>query len=228
MTSGVQPPYNQWGDPRPPASAAPPGAYPGPQQPALGQHAAVLPYASPVTAYAADPNLQWAWQEGPLLVVRKGAWLPHHCVKCGAPAEGPPVKRTLYWHEPWVYLLILPGLLIYAIVAICLRKSGTVHLALCPAHRARRAWMLAAAWLLGLGGPALMIFAAYSAPTGGRGSSSDPTLLLLLLGLILLVAGLVVGALSPPVRPKRIDDYFMWLNGAGPAFLAHLPGVVRQ
>jgi hypothetical protein len=30
------------------------------------------------------------------------------------------------------------------------------------------------------------------------------------------------------LKPKKIDDHYLWLKGGGPAFLAELPGVVGQ
>ena len=83
---------------------------------------AVLPYASPAAAGGYYPD--GAWREGNVLIVRKNVALPPRCVKCGAPAEGPLMKRTYYWHDPILYILILAGILIYAIVALIVRKAG--------------------------------------------------------------------------------------------------------
>src|SRR5688572_23321251 len=53
------------------------------------------------------------------------------CVKCNAPTGPERLKRVLYWHHPAVYLLIIPGILFYAIAALIARKKAIVHLPLC-------------------------------------------------------------------------------------------------
>lgn len=178
-----------------------------PQQPL-----AVLPYAEPI-AYGSEA----AWREGNLLVVRKGAALPEQCIKCGAPAEGGPLKKTMSWHQPWLYILILfPGLLIYAIVALCVQKRATVCLSLCGAHRRRRRMLILTVWGLILGGVA-GFFVGANVNNG----------LILLAGLVLFVAGLITAVAIQLVKARRIDDHFVWLRGAGPEFLAQFPGLVR-
>jgi hypothetical protein len=54
----------------------------------------VLPYATPFSHQVGG-----AWREGSQLVVTKEVALPPLCVKCNAPAEGPPWTKTLYWHN---------------------------------------------------------------------------------------------------------------------------------
>src|SRR5436309_2493776 len=71
------------------------------------------------------------WRSGPLLVMSQGARLPDRCVKCNAPANGQRLTRKLYWHSPYLYLLILLNLLIYALVAIFVRKKARVEIGLC-------------------------------------------------------------------------------------------------
>src|SRR3712207_3999182 len=77
--------------------------------------AAVLPYATPM---AYQPTVT-AWREGPVLIVPTLVSLPDACVKCSAPAGGWRLRKTLAWHNPLLALMIIfPGLLIYAIVAL--------------------------------------------------------------------------------------------------------------
>ena len=63
---------------------------------------------------------------------------PDRCVICNCPAEGFRLKRTAYWHPGWVYLLILISIVIYAVVALIVRKSVRLEYGLCPKHKARR------------------------------------------------------------------------------------------
>ena len=74
------------------------------------------PYAPP-QAEIVDRNLILGekgdlWRDGKLLLIRKGAELPDRCLKCNEPAEGYRLKRTLSWHPPGWYLLVLLNLII--------------------------------------------------------------------------------------------------------------------
>jgi predicted Zn finger-like uncharacterized protein len=196
---------------QPPAAGEPGMGQPAPGQPAAGQPATVIPYAAP--AYGQAGAMEGAWSEGDLLVVRKGARLPHDCVKCGLPGDGRPVRKTFYWHEPWVYITILGGLLVYVIIALVVRQSGQVEFALCSRHRARRRNGTIGG-LLGLfGGIALFVAA---------GMQNEPYLVPV--GIFVLIAGVIVALIMTRVlTPKRIDAHFLWLRGAGPTFLQALP-----
>jgi hypothetical protein len=88
---------------------------------------------------------------GNTLGILNGYSTPPVCIKCGAPSDGRPIKRNLYWHEGWVYALIVLGLLIYALVAICIRKTGTVYVFVCPEHRKSQAMKILTGWLTCLG-----------------------------------------------------------------------------
>ena len=156
-----------------------------------------------------------AWQDGPVLVVRKGVVLPPRCVKCGDVADGSSLKRNLHWHSPLLYFLFLfPGLVVYIIVAACVQQKGTVAVHLCANHRRQRTTVLWTAWAL--------VFAGAAALFDGSATHNG---WLALGGLGLLLAAAVVGGSYPMVRARRIDPHFMWLNGAGPAFLRLLPSL---
>jgi hypothetical protein len=140
--------------------------------------------------------------------------LPPLCVKCGAPSTSL-LKRNLYWHEPWVYVLILPGLLIYAIAAVAMRKQLEVNVPLCGAHRAGRRKAILAAWLIALGGIALTF--VFGAAGWNMGVAA-------LLAFVMVLTGGVVGSVvSSPIKPRRIDDYGGLFVGCGEDFLRHLP-----
>ena len=63
----------------------------------------VLGYATPAPLRTGGPATDVAWRDGNTLVVRKGVILPHRCVRCNAPADGPFTKHTVYWHHPALY-----------------------------------------------------------------------------------------------------------------------------
>ena len=79
-----------------------------------------------------------ASRRGKELFVPRSASLPASCVKCGAAATTP-WRKKFYWHTPWLFLLIIfPGLLIYAIVALIVRKNMELNLPLCETHHIDR------------------------------------------------------------------------------------------
>jgi hypothetical protein len=166
-----------------------------------------LDYASPTAVYG-----HVAWREGSRLVVRKGAMLPPRCVKCNEPAEGQPIRRNFTWHQPILYLLILAGVLVYAIVALIVQEKGTVYLSLCKRHRERRLIMGWSAGVLCLGGLFLLVYSAML-ESG----------LVAIAGAVALVAGLVLAVMNQTLSAKRIDAHFLWLGGAGEGFLANFP-----
>jgi hypothetical protein len=154
--------------------------------------------------------------KGDVLVVRKDAMLPPLCVKCNEPAEGGPIKRNFSWHHPALFLLILAGVLVYAIVALVVQTKGTVYLSLCARHRTRRLMMGLSAGALALGGLAMLIVAGVI----GEGWPAA-------VGGVMLLAGLIMGVANQTLTSKRIDDHFLWLKGAGRAFLANFPPTGR-
>ena len=110
----------------------------------------------------------FATRRGKDLIVPRLASLPPTCLKCGAPASIP-WRRKFYWHSPWLYLMILfPGILIYAIVALFVRKQMELNLPICDTHHADRkryrllGWLMMAAFL-----PLGLVLGAYvSEPLG--------------------------------------------------------------
>jgi len=153
------------------------------------------------------------WRSGKLLKMQVDALLPCRCVKCNEPAEVPMKGRTYYWHPPGWYLLILLGVLIYAIVALCVRKKAVVAAGLCSRHRAARSRNILIAWLSFLGAIALFIWGRhieYSALIG--------------LGLILFSLILGVG-FTRILAPTHMDGEVLTFTGCGEAFLRELPSV---
>jgi hypothetical protein len=186
-------------------TAAPPPLPPG--------GVAVLPYSGP----AVHGEGIGVWRDGKTLVTITRAVLPARCVKCNEAVAEPQINRKLRWHNPALALLIfLPlGILIYVVVAICVRKSGYIQLSLCPIHRRRRRNNIIIGWLAAASGVGLIALAI-----------GQQTGIPAIAGSILLVAAAVWAILACGIlSPKRIDNQFMWLRGAGKPFLETLPDI---
>ena len=144
----------------------------------------------------------------------KGCDLPiGSCVKCGAPANGQPLKRKYSWHSPGIYVIVLFNVIIYAIVAMIVRKSITLNVPLCDAHAKRRKRMILIAWLIFLGGIvlAVVLFQQKLEPGG---------LAAFVLGMII---ALIVGMVGSKIMtPTKIDEKSGWFTGVCPEYLNSL------
>lgn len=193
-----------------------PGAYPPGPQPGQAPMQ-VLPYHGPQMGMP----MAGAWKDKTVLIVTRVITLPHVCVKCGQPASKR-LKQTFFWHEPWIYLLILAGLLVYIIVALVLRKKATVDMGLCEHHASRRSTLLWTFWLLCLLG-GISFVGGIALASSGR-SNEDLGLAMLLIGffsaLIFAIVALVCGK---TLKLLQMDDRFAYLKGAHPQMLAMLP-----
>lgn len=156
-----------------------------------------------------------AWRDGRLLVVdRLESELPESCVGCDGPAEGEPLRRELFWHPPWVYLLLLAGVVGYVVGGLAVRRRVVVYVPLCRRHRrARRAVAGAALGCLAAGVLSLFLGAAWDVSA------------LAVAMLLLLAAAAVLGIVASRmfVVPARIEEDLAWLRGADPRFLSRLP-----
>lgn len=153
------------------------------------------------------------WRKGKLLVTARQSHLPDRCIKCNAPVGKRPIKRTIYWHHPAIFVTIPAGLLIYVILALVLRKRAVVQFAVCRAHRTRHAAHVGISWLMVLGGIGLVITAI---------AADLPALALA--GVAMFFAGLVYAVVTVPyLKPTQIDNSFAWLKGCCPEYLATFP-----
>lgn len=153
------------------------------------------------------------WRDQKKLVMDKNANLPGRCVKCNAPAQGQRLKRSIYWHPPAIYLLICAGVLLYAIVALIVRKSATIHVGMCADHLQKRKIGILASWgIVVLSAIAFVVGANQELPA------------LLILGLILFFAAVVYGIrVAQPVTAAKMTDQHVWLNGVCIPYLEELP-----
>jgi hypothetical protein len=172
------------------------------------------PYAAPVDDAAYFPDTfgqsgSGLSRDGKVLVATKTAVFPDRCVKCNAPAEGYRLKRQLYWHHPAIWLLLLCNLLIFVVVALIVRKSAQYRIGVCPVHRGRRRNAILIGWGGLLLGIALIVVAVMQ-------QSEIPAIV----GVVVLVAATIYGVtVSQIISPKRIDNRYAWIRGAGPEFL---------
>src|SRR5262249_11099977 len=152
------------------------------------------------------------WRNQNILVMVPDTPLPPRCVKCNEPAEEPTKVRKVYWHHPWVYLLILVNLIIYAIVAAIVRRRALIAPGLCAEHKKRRKLGL----LIGWGG----VVAAIGLMMWGVNDQFG----YFGFGMLLLLASIIVGVvLSRVVVARRIEKDYVWLKGCGTQFLDSLP-----
>ncbi|MEZ4407025.1 MAG: hypothetical protein R3A52_11170 [Polyangiales bacterium] len=177
--------------------------------------------AGPAQFYRSmEPVPDWpVGREGRNIVFYNGVQLPHACLKCGAPAAVAP-RKTLYWHSPWIYMFILPSVLIYAVIALAVRKSAAVNLPLCQHHHARRRRFIAATVAGVVGSLTLpFVLASLSADPDAVGWAA-----------IAMVFGLVASTFlglfgARVIYPVYIDDRVVKLGGVGEGYLSRCPPV---
>lgn len=174
------------------------------------------PYAAP----RADFNVGLAThgaggfrRNGALLITSREVTLPPRCVKCNAPVDGPLKRKRYYWHHPAIFALVLLNLLLYAIVALIVRRRADVTFGLCQVHRGKRNRAIVA----GLLGICLSIGLM-------MGAIAQRLPILALVGILGIVASIVVSAtLARALLPTRIDKVSAQFKGCGEGFLASLP-----
>lgn len=160
------------------------------------------------------------WRSGKRLVTPVEATLPKRCVKCNEPTDDPQIKRKLSWHSPAIFLLIIVGLLVYVIVALCCQKRATVFISVCPRHRSARRMAITMAWLMILGGIAAIVGGACM-----EGTQYDAYFGWMILGgVLLLITGIIYGLVRGRlVYATKITKDNAWIGGCGSEFLAEFP-----
>ncbi|MBI3878662.1 MAG: DUF4339 domain-containing protein [Verrucomicrobia bacterium] len=154
------------------------------------------------------------WRSGKQLVMDLESPLPPRCVKCNEPVTAADFRRKLYWHTPWLFLLVLISVLVYAIAALIVRKRATIHIGLCERHRRKRRTFVWVAWGLVFAGIGMIV----------AGAVGKDLVVLIILGIVAILAGAVVGtAGARVVSAKRITKERIWLVGVHESFLATLP-----
>jgi hypothetical protein len=166
---------------------------------------------APPQAEVAEVRKSHCSRDGKVVVVPAGSDLPARCIVY-EPASLPIKKRKVYWHSPWLYLLILINLLLYLIVGLIARKSYEVSAGLCEAHAARRKRRLLTFVLLAIGSSVVATVLL---------SQNQPelaTLLFVLAAVFLIVAAIA----SRLIHARKITTEYARVGGCKEPFLASL------
>lgn len=156
---------------------------------------------------------QAVWRRGNLLIVLRGATLPARCVKCNACESVTVVERTLVWHHPAWYLLLLLYYVPYFVARTLVRKRATLRVGLCRRHRARLRLTILLIWLL----------VALSAMCYSLAMLNGKLDYLLVTGGLMIIAMALWFFAGQAVIAIRIDEQFVRLRGVGPQFRAQFP-----
>jgi hypothetical protein len=146
------------------------------------------------------------------------------CVKCNAPLEpGEERRTTMYWQHPAYYATLLLGLLIGALILVCVRQKTEVTAGLCKVHRAKRRNLILIGWLAALAGIGLEVLSVFfMSPGPWKNYGLMP--ICAILGLVLIIGSLIWAVVAvPAISIKRIKDNWVWFGGLGSEFLTSLP-----
>jgi hypothetical protein len=184
----------------------------------MTKHNPYAPSAASLKRGSAAPDVTGevrVWRDGKNLIMLHDASLAARCVKCNEPAQDPTKVRTLYWHHPAVYLVILFNIIVYAIVAMIVRRKADVDPGLCARHKKKRFLALTLGWagvLLGIG--TVIASAASEEPSPG----------LLIIGVLLFFVSILVAIrMGRIVYAKKIENQLVRLRGCGEEYLASHP-----
>jgi hypothetical protein len=149
--------------------------------------------------------------------------LPPVCLCCGAPSAEYRSKN-FSWHPPWIIVLIVLGLLPFAIVALVLTKRMTVSAPLCARHKGH--WTVRGFTILG-GFLALLVLGVVATLVLSQNEDhgNDPIagflcLGTLGLGVVWLILALILQ--NTGIRPNEITDTTITLVNVSPEFIRAL------
>lgn len=172
---------------------------------------ATNPYAPP-KATLIEPIGERCVRDGKWVVVQTGSDLPPRCIVCNATVTAPIKSKKLYWHSPWLYLLILINILVYVLVGLIVRKTFRVSAGLCKAHAAKRQRRMFT--LAGIGAASLVVAVMLL----GRDIAGAATALFVLAFIFLVLAAIA----GRKVYPREITKEYARLGGCKEPFLASL------
>jgi hypothetical protein len=143
---------------------------------------------------------------------------PPVCMRCGAPSAVCKDHR-FQWSPPWVYILLLLGLVPAAIVIGITRKTMTVPVPLCARHKWHWGGRTAIV-LLGLVGIFVVMFGGIAVADE---LNLEPPAVFIPVGFLFLawiVSAVVLAATT--IRPREITDKSITLSGVSPGFIEAL------
>jgi hypothetical protein len=143
---------------------------------------------------------------GKALVVPKDFAFPPVCVVTGRTDDLVEVKRTLAWHQSYIYATILLGILVYVIVSLVVRKTSKHTFFLTRTERQRRIRWGIVAWVLFLAAFGVIPVAV----------STDIPALLGAMPVMLIAALVVYYRGVRLIYPERISDTSASIRGVAP------------
>jgi hypothetical protein len=143
--------------------------------------------------------------------------LPDVCMKCGAPSAV--LKRKQFaWYPPWVGVLLLAGLIPFAIVAMILTKRCRVEVPLCDRHKNH--WLMRQVLVIcTLFALLAIVFGTFIATVDNKGN--DSLLGYVCGGWVILMIGWIALACVvhyTSIRPKEITDISITLASVSEQF----------
>lgn len=188
------------------------------------------PYRAPQTQTRkhdpAESAPQHAWRDDPYLCLRRhGSVLPDRCLLCNEPAVGR--MAFTVWdrsNSPWMLLAVW---MIVGPLCLLFLERARVKLWLCDGHwnkegQSRR--ITRAIILSGFG--LLLLPLALDRWTKDNPAAVEWGIWLVILGFVLLLTAFGWAILRPKLlRAKRVDQYYVWLENASPAYLAAFPPI---
>jgi hypothetical protein len=165
------------------------------------------------------PNQQshGAWKSNQYLVMHKNGMLPDRCVKCNDTVisirNGHNVRQKFRWHNPLVYIALISPL-IYVILASVLSQTVYVDLPLCSRHIEERNSVKN--YLIGGG-----IFGFLAVFFFGYFGAVGMAFFLAFVSIVGLV--LVNEYMYKPLKINKIENEYIYLQGADKSFLESLP-----
>jgi hypothetical protein len=172
------------------------------------------PYAAPRARLETTLDEQGGlWRDGKLLVCNRDAVFPPRCVKCNEAAVDPPKRFKLAWHHGLWYVLIFLNILLYAIVALVVRKRAEVEMGLCARHQQRGKLAV----IIGWGGFAAILAGFFLGIYLDEGWLAAVSLILVLPWAVVSIV------LSLQLRAAKIEKEVLRIRGCGRDFLDTLP-----
>jgi len=166
-----------------------------------------LNYQTPA-GYAND-NI---WAQGKKVFAKDGANFPPRCIQCNSPDTLKWKLRSLTWAPPYLYLVLLVGLIPAIIILMIFQRKAKIQTASCAACRKKLLTQRLIAW-----GIFLAAIASFAAAIGLENGY------LALLGVVLIFAALIYGVvMGRAFTITRIEKSVVTLKGLGPHFVASL------
>jgi hypothetical protein len=176
------------------------------------------PYAAPESVSGGPVTMSQYptdrfYVDGNLIMCGSPVALPAICVVTGDTEDIVLIKRTVTWVPKWIYVTLLVGLLVLAIVYLIVRKECKTRYYLSRRLRNRKRWMIFSGFVAFFGGLFVMIV----------GGDSQIPQVLVPLGLVSLIGALVLFVMGQlPISAQRHERGTFWLKGFKPPFFEQL------